>query len=169
LWLSKTIEIGGRSSNSIAGCRTRSLGVHRIGQDIPGGGLNQERRVANERDDGVGAIEDRRAVARLVDTRGPRRPSREQHSGHCREWLPRHAIGIDEPLAVEMIALHSRHGTQAGSRSNRDDNSVGRAYRARSLCTCPVVHTTSPRKRTVEYRVAAANALNADITVHHNR
>ena len=52
--------------------RTCALGIHRVGQDVPGRRLNQEGRVADERDDRRGAVESRRLSRRLIDMRRPR-------------------------------------------------------------------------------------------------
>jgi hypothetical protein len=60
--------------------------------------------MADERDDGSGAVERRRSSRRLVDPRRPSRPSLEQQARDGGDGLGRPAGGIEEPLPVEVIA-----------------------------------------------------------------
>ena len=85
--------------------RTCTLGIHRVGQDVPCRRLNQKRRVTDERDDGAGAVECRRPSRRLVDVRRPGCSRLEQHPRNGREWLAGGAGGIDESPSIKVIAL----------------------------------------------------------------
>src|SRR4029077_4207032 len=81
-------------------------GIHRVGEEVPGRGLNQKRRMADERDDGDGAIERNRALRRVVDARGPSGPRLPQHPWDSRKRLAGGAGWVEESPAVKVIACH---------------------------------------------------------------
>ena len=84
--------------------RTGTLRVDRIREDVSRRRLNQKRRVSDERDDGAGAVERGRLLWRLVDPGRPGRPWFDQQPRNGGERLSRRTRGIDESLAVEVIA-----------------------------------------------------------------
>ena len=117
----KDDEIGGRSSTRTAGGadaarpderqRARPLREHRIGEEVAGPGLNQERRMANEGDRGPRPGVERRRRLRLHRHRlRPRRPLLRDHLRDGRKRPAVRAGRIEEPLPVEMVARRSRSG-----------------------------------------------------------
>ena len=95
------------SPRSSPGHRARALGIHRIGQEVPGGGLDQERRMADERDRRGRTVECRRHLRLNLDVYRPGRARLAQHPRNLGEWLSGGSGWIDESPAVEVIA-HSR-------------------------------------------------------------
>src|SRR5204862_3879905 len=92
------------SSRSHRVQRTRTLRIHRVGENICRRRLDQEGRMTDERDDGRGSVEGRRRLRYDVEMRRPGRPRLAQHLRHRGEWLLRRLAGrIVKPPAVEMI------------------------------------------------------------------
>lgn len=89
---------------------SRVLGIDRIGEDVSGGGLNQERRVPDEGCDRVGVLARAWLPRHLGDVCGPPRSTRQQHARHGRKRLQRRAGRIEKPLPVKVIASWRHQG-----------------------------------------------------------
>src|SRR5262245_49238648 len=79
------------------------FGIHRVGQDISGGRLNEEGRVADEgHHRGCATVERRHDSRFVLDARRPRRPAFQQHPWHGGQRLQAWTRRVEEAAAVEM-------------------------------------------------------------------
>src|SRR6185436_3653837 len=89
--------------------RTCTPRIHGISQDIPSLGLNEKGGMTDEGDDGGGAVQDWRLLRRVVKITWPPPPRFDQHPRDRRERLSTSASGVDESLAIKVIALLPGH------------------------------------------------------------
>ena len=111
--------MGGNASNAIAGgrrrrgpngFRARVRRIDRVGEDVPGGGLDQECRMPDKGHDRACGIALWRLPGHLGDVSGPLGSRRQEHPRHGRQRLQRRASRIEEPLPVKMVALCRHQG-----------------------------------------------------------
>ena len=150
--------MSGRSSNRTPGARTRRgpakenglarVGIHRIDQQVGAAGLDQKRGVSDERDYGLAEC-GRRGTSRLGGDFGrPADAGGQQQTRQRSERLAVGAAGIEETVAVEMIA-EGRH--QAEAPLNAAANSAAVANR-------------SPGSRASARRIAASTCSGTSTT-----
>ena len=83
--------------------RSGALRIHRIGDQIAVGRLNQKGGMSDERHDRCSAVQRRRDPERYAHATRPRRPPLPQHSEYRRKAWHCGGCRVDEPLAVEVI------------------------------------------------------------------